>query len=218
MRILALADIHGAYDTMNAIIATEANCDVIVVAGDMTTNGGVLEFGKALKQVQSAGKPVVAVCGNMDPPDLEEVLTDFGISVNGKGIAISDVGFFGVSGAPVSILHTPNEISEEEIGVKAERGWKDVEATRWKVFVPHPPPYKTKVDRLFIGKHVGSRGVKNFIVQRQPDVTICGHIHEARGVDTVERSRIINCGPVGRGHYGIIILGPTISVENRSLS
>lgn len=218
MRILALADIHGSYDTMESIIAKEPGCDVIVVAGDVTTNGGVLEIGRAIRLVQSVGKPVVAVCGNMDPPDLEEVLNDFGVSVNGKGVVISEVGFFGVSGSPISFLHTPNEISEEEIGMKAERGWKDVEAARWKIFVPHSPPYKTKVDKLFIGKHVGSRAVKNFVVKRQPDVTICGHIHEARGSDSVERTKIINCGPVGKGYYGLINLGPTISVENRSLS
>ena len=217
MRILALSDIHGSYDVMESIIAKESDCDVIVVAGDVTTNGGVLEIGRALKLVQSAGKPVVAVCGNMDPPDLEEVLKDFGVSVNGKGVVISEVGFFGVSASPVSILHTPNEISEEEIGVRADRGWKDVEAARWKVFVPHSPPYKTKVDKLFIGKHVGSRAVKNFIVQRQPDVTICGHIHEARGVDVVERTKVINCGPVGRGFYGIITLGAATTLENNSL-
>ena len=218
MRILALADIHGSYDAMESIIAKERECDVIVVAGDVTTNGGVLEFGRALKQVQSSGKPVVAVCGNMDPPDLEDVLIDFSVSINGKGIVISDAGFFGVSGAPVSILHTPNEISEEEIGMKAERGWKEVQTARWKIFVPHSPPYKTKADRIFIGKHVGSRAVKNFIVQRQPDVTICGHIHEAHGIDAVEKTKIINCGPVGKGYYGLINLGPTISIENKSLS
>ncbi len=218
MRILALSDIHGSYDAMESIIAKERDCDVIVVAGDVTTNGGVFEIGKALKQVKSAGKPVVAVCGNMDPPDLEEVLKDLDVSINGKGVALSEVGFFGVSASPVSILHTPNEISEEEIGVRAERGWWDVKGARWKVFVPHSPPYKTKVDRIFIGKHVGSRAVKNFIVQRQPDVVICGHIHEARGVDAVEKTKIINCGPVGKGYYGLINLGSTISVENKSLS
>jgi hypothetical protein len=110
-------------------------------------------------------------------------------------------------------MHTPYEISEEEIKKRAEAGWLEVQAARWKIFVPHAPPQKTKLDRIFLGKHVGSTAVREFIEQYQPDVVICGHIHEARGVDSLGKATMVNCGAAGKGYYAIIEIGNTVDVQ-----
>jgi len=57
------------------------------------------------------------------------------------------------------------------------------------VFLFHSPPYKTNLDRAALdGKeidhvpldvHVGSIAVQRFIQQRQPLVTLHGHVHES---------------------------------------
>jgi hypothetical protein len=49
----------------------------------------------------------------------------------------------------------------------------------------------------------------------QPDVVICGHIHEAAGVDTIGRSRMVNCGPAHRGSYGLIDIAEQVTVAQR---
>ncbi|HTR80948.1 MAG TPA: metallophosphoesterase, partial [Bacteroidota bacterium] len=193
MQILALTDIHGSYETMESIIKAEPAADVIVLGGDITTNGNSSEMNEALRRARYFGKRVLAVCGNMDPFPLDDVIKKAGVSINAKGVVIGDVGFFGVSAAPSSFLRTPNEISEAEIEGRAKNGWVDVASARWKIFVPHAPPSNTSLDKTFFGKHVGSTSVRTFIETRQPDVVICGHIHEARGEDAIDKSKIVNC-------------------------
>ena len=217
MRILAVSDIHGSYDDLDAILSREASCDVLVIGGDLTTLGTEGEAEAAIKHLQSFGKPVLAVGGNMDPPQIDETFVQLGVSINGRGVVVNDVGYFGVSASPISPLNTPNEIPEEEIKRRAETGWKKILDARWKIFVPHAPPHNTKVDLVSSGKHVGSTAVRKFIETNQPDVVVCGHIHEARGMDSIGKTKIINCGLVGRGFYGMIHIDKTISVENRQL-
>ena len=215
MQIIALTDIHGSYKKVNDILMKESACDVIILGGDLTTFGSPKEADDAVRLFQSHGKPVLVVAGNMDPPNLEETFDRLKVSINGKAAIVGEAGFFGVSACPFSPLHTPYEISEEEIRRRAEEGWKRAQAARWKIFVPHAPPSNTKLDRILAGAHVGSTAVREFIEKKQPDVVLCGHIHEARGRDSIGKTQIVNCGPAGKGYYAVIELGDTIKVENR---
>ena len=47
------------------------------------------------------------------------------------------------------------------------------------VWLFHDPPFDTKLDVAFGGRHVGSRAVRKFIDKEQPLVTLHGHIHES---------------------------------------
>ena len=217
MKILAISDIHGDMEKAGQIIAREFPFDVIVVAGDLTTYGTTRDAEDALQQLLSYKKPVFAVAGNMDPPELENTFDVLGVSINGKGVIVDEVGVFGVSASPYSPLNTPYEISEEEILQRAEAGWQDVRTARWKIFVPHAPPLDTAADKLVSGKHVGSKSVRKFIQHRQPHVTICGHIHEARCQDRIGSTQIINCGPAGSGYYGMLTISSEVVVESCSV-
>jgi len=213
LRVLAFTDIHGSYGNVEKILAREEAYDAVIVGGDLTTFGSRKEAESAVQRFRAFDKPLLVVAGNMDPPELDTLFMDEGISINGRGTTLEGIGFFGVSAGPLSPLRTPNEISEEEILRRAELGWKDVEGTRWKVFVPHAPPCGTNVDIMRSGGHVGSTSVREFIQRYQPDLTVCGHIHEARGEDMLGRTRIVNCGPAGDGHYVVIELGDDLRIE-----
>lgn len=213
MRIVALSDIHRAYSKMVALVSSERSFDVIIVAGDLTTRGSRREAEEAIKQLQAFGKPVLAVAGNMDPPELDDLYEDLGISLNARGTVIDGVGFFGVSAAPLSPLKTPYEISEEEIARRCDSGWKDIMHARWKVFVPHSPPANTKLDVIRSGLNVGSHALREFIEIRRPDVVICGHIHEARGTDVIGTSQIMNCGSAGEGFYGRVTISDAVHLN-----
>jgi len=104
-------------------------------------------------------------------------------------------------------------VSEEEIALRAHSGWKDIQSARTTIFVPHAPPANTMVDLLTNGNHVGSTAIRKFIEQHHPTVVVCGHIHEARGIDTLGASKIINCGPAGKGYYAVITLGKEVLLE-----
>lgn len=213
MKILAMTDIHGAYEKAGRIIASESGISAIVIGGDLTTNGSAQEAQAALQTFAKAGLPLITVAGNMDPVEIEETFSANSVSVNARGTMLDDLGIFGVSGSPFTPMHTPNEISEEEISFRAHSGWKDVQAARIKIFVPHAPPHNTKLDTLRSGQHVGSTSVRKFVEQFQPDALVCGHIHESRGTDTLGKTIMANCGPAANGYYAILTIGKTVSVE-----
>jgi len=88
LRILAVSDIHGSYDNVDVILSHELSCDVLIIGGDLTTYGTASEAAAAIKHIQSFGKPVFAVGGNMDPPQLDDTFVQLGVSINGRGCRI----------------------------------------------------------------------------------------------------------------------------------
>ena len=68
------------------------------------------------------------------------------------------------------------------------------------IFMAHSPPYRTTLDRAALdGKsvdhvpldvHVGSVALKRFIEQRQPRITLHGHVHESARITGSWRDRI----------------------------
>lgn len=175
--------------------------DLVLIAGDLTTWGTRSDAEMALGALEQERIPLLVVAGNMDPPPIEAVFLDRGISLNARGCLVGPVGFFGVSASPFSSLHTPNEVSEDEIMRRAEIGWEMVKAAKTHVFVSHTPPAATRLDRIPSGEHVGSIAVRQFVETWQPDVVVCGHIHEARGIERLGKSTVVNCGPGGRGYH-----------------
>ncbi len=217
MRILAISDIHGGYDVVDRILYYEKEYDVVVIAGDLTTHGTPDEAETAIRHIMTHGKQLICVVGNMDSREIEDRLEHLYVLVDETAEIAGNVAFFGVSGCPETPMHTPYELSEEEILSRAEKGWQQASQSAIRVFVPHAPPYKTKVDKIFLGKHVGSRSVRSIIEKYQPDVVICGHIHEASGQDTIGKSKIVNCGPAHNGYYAMIEIGEEIRIENKRL-
>ena len=47
------------------------------------------------------------------------------------------------------------------------------------IYIMHSPPFGTKLDLIRGGKPGGSRSIKSFIEERQPLLTLHGHIHES---------------------------------------
>lgn len=47
------------------------------------------------------------------------------------------------------------------------------------ILITHCPPAETFADMMWGPRHVGSRGVREFILSRRPRVSLHGHIHEA---------------------------------------
>jgi Icc-related predicted phosphoesterase len=62
------------------------------------------------------------------------------------------------------------------------------------ILVSHQPPHDTLCD-VSRGAHVGSTTIRQFILDREPDLVLCGHIHESVGDDRLGASRVVNPGP-----------------------
>jgi Icc-related predicted phosphoesterase len=83
-----------------------------------------------------------------------------------------------------------------------------VEGVKVKVQVTHAPPVRTKLDVVYTGAHVGSEAVRKAIEKFKPVLAISAHIHEARGVDEIGGTKLINAGRFPEGYCGLA------SIEN----
>jgi uncharacterized protein len=208
-----VVDVHGRPQSVSDTVAALGEFDVLIVGGDITTAGTPDEAERAIASWRPLAPRLLALAGNMDSPEIDDRLAELGITLDGRGITLDGVGLFGVSAAPISPLRTPYELSDEELERRIARGFTAVEACRAKVFCPHAPPRGTACDLLPGGEHVGSAVIRAFVEPEQPDVVLCGHIHESRGTDAIGRSRIVNPGPVTAGHYAVVELDGELEVR-----
>ncbi|MCX7983969.1 MAG: metallophosphoesterase [Bacteroidetes bacterium] len=214
MRILALSDIHGKRERLANILSQTNSFDLVCIAGDFTTHGTISQVQDIFSIIAQYSKPIIAVAGNMDSREIDGWLSTMGVGVNKKSIMYDTIGFCGVSAAPYSMLHTPYEVSEDDIFAALESGWNEFNNATRKVVLSHVPPYKTKVDTIRLGLHVGSTALRAFIEQYSPDLVLCGHIHEAKGTDILGTTLICNCGSVAENKYAIIDINDGITVEH----
>ena len=213
MKIVYVVDVHEDYAAVARAVNAAGTPDLLIVGGDITTAGTADEAALAVEAWLPLASRLLAVAGNMDSPATDARLASLGVALDGHGVVLGDVGVFGVSGGPKSPLHTPYEITEEQIEARIESGFDDVMNCRVKIFCPHAPPKDTACDRIHSGLHVGSTAVRTFIERAQPDLVLCGHIHESRGEDHIGRTRVVNPGPVSAGHYAVVEVGETLTVR-----
>jgi len=101
---------------------------------------------------------------------------------------------------------------------RLNKGWKNrlskifsqIKSDKPILFLFHDPPKNTKLDFInnpsspMNGKHVGDEIIREFIEKYQPQVAICGHIHETQGTDQIGKSLIINAGYGRIGQFLIL--------------
>ncbi|WP_297536198.1 metallophosphoesterase [Thermococcus sp.] len=201
MRIVAITDIHGNIREAEkmAEIFRNANFDVLLIAGDITnfSNRRVAEM--VLRPLLSLDIPVFAVHGNCDGRDVPELLDELGIWLHDRRRELNGVGFIGIGGSNITPFNTIWELTEDEIQEILMRNYRPGD-----VILSHVPPKDTKADRVHSGLHVGSSALREFIEENRPPLVVTGHIHEARSVDRVGETVIVNPGPLFRGYYAVI--------------
>jgi uncharacterized protein len=213
MKIAYLVDVHDRFDAVPQALARLGAVDLLLIGGDITTGGTPDEAAQAVEDWASLAPRLLALAGNMDSAAIDARLAELGVALDSRGYTFGDVGVFGVSAAPKSPLRTPYELGDDELTRRIEDGFRAVEDCRVKIFCPHAPPRDTACDRLPSGEHVGSAVIRVFIERAQPDLTLCGHIHEARGADEIGATQIVNPGPARAGHYALVEVDGEVVVE-----
>lgn len=210
MRLLAAADFHGFKPAFEAlkVNAKREGADLIIACGDITNFGTREQAENLLRILADTRIPILFVPGNCDPPSLTEINFDGVMCIHGLGVTFGDLDFLGVGGSTITPFNTIFEMSEEEIAKILDRCLNNIGGSHGKgmVLVSHSPPKNTKTDRTFTGMHVGSSSIRGFIERYKPLLTICGHIHEAKGKDCIDGSLIANPGPARHGNYAIIYI------------
>lgn len=190
--------------------------DAVVVAGDLA-NRDARTAKQIVRILSKAAARVFFVPGNMDNPILVDWNgTDRITCLHGKKIVYGEVCFVGLGGAIAGAFGAPLEFSEAE----ARRTLAQAIGPSFShpvTLVSHCPPKDTAVDMAFGGRHVGSEAVREFIEEKEPVLVVCGHIHEAQGIDKIGKTLVVNVGAAAHGHYASISVEEQVKIELRRL-
>ena len=219
MKIISFGDIHEDYSNLIPLKNELENADLVIVTGDLTNFNGRKEAEKVIEAIMKYNENVLAQLGNLDQPEVNDYLTEKDINLHRNGFIRDDIGIFGVGGSNPTPFNTPTEFGEDEIETFLHEGIDKVKDATFKIMVPHMPPKDTKLDIISAGVHVGSQSVRDFILKYKPDISLSGHIHEARGSDTIESTLVFNAGMFREGGYVVITKTPEgLSAELKVLS
>jgi Icc-related predicted phosphoesterase len=201
MKLLGFSDLHGDTRLMSAAFAASGPVDCVVLSGDITNFGGRHDARLIIDELFAHCRHVYAVHGNCDGFDVAACLEDYGCSVHGRCTTHGGIGFIGAGFSLPCPGTTPGEISDADFHDVLSRAAAGAHRTTPLVLVTHEPPFNTAIDLAYTGEHVGSRSIRRFIERRQPLLAFAGHIHEARGIDTIGATIVCNPGPLRRGWY-----------------
>lgn len=203
MKILAISDPHGDYSKIKKIMERAGDFDLAMIVGDIT-NFGPDE--KVEELMEMFDKPVLAIPGNCDQKSILEALdASKAINLHGKAEQIGEIRFIGLGGSNPTPFKTPFELSEEYIENALEGMVCSAENTDdcgTIVLLTHAPPHGTR-DELPFG-HVGSKAIQKFV--DRVDLIVCGHIHEAKGIETVGKTVVVNPGEACKGFCALITI------------
>ena len=216
---IVIGDLHDSTSRFGDIPGL-AEAEGVIVTGDLTVTGGVPAARRVLDALGVYNPRILAQIGNMDRAEITDWLEweDRNLHVRVRQLD-PDTAVMGVGGSPFTPFGTPSEFPETRFADWLEQLWRTARRSRRVVLVSHTPPRDTRCDRLTDGSHVGSTAVRDFLLECQPDVCLCGHIHEARSLDRLGRTILVNPGPLATGGYAVLSVGEDgLSVSLRTLA
>jgi Icc-related predicted phosphoesterase len=213
VKIVVLADIHGSLEPLVRLEKPLSEADVILVAGDITNFGGVVQARAVLGQLKRWNTSVLAVAGNCDPPAVDACLVEAGVSLQGRAVCVNSWWFAGVGGALPDLGKLPIEGGERLFLETLEKAYAQCGDPARLVVVTHQPAWNTAMDAVSPGRHVGNRAIRAFIDKARPRLAVSGHIHEIIGSERLGPTTLVNPGPAKNGRYAEIDLDNNIHVR-----
>jgi hypothetical protein len=201
VKLVALADLHGDRSALGDLDPVLRWADVLLLVGDITHFGSAARAQELLGYLTALGKPVLAVAGNCDPPDIDRLLTTMHINLHGRRHTLPHLDLVGLGGALPGPRPTPFVLpaaEQQRLLARSALAGRPGCAT---VLVSHEPPYDTQADRAHDGTHVGSRAVREYVARQQTALCLCGHIHESAAVDCLGDTVVLNPGPARDRRY-----------------
>jgi uncharacterized protein len=217
LRILGLADLHDHWEMLGQL--KDTNADLIAFCGDLHNGSTREKAGPTVKALATLGLPVLIVPGNMDHKNVVPKLwREAGyVMLHRSSFVQGDFGFLGMGGMvakdplrigdPARYYH-----SDEDVYRTLAEAYPEIFGTKFKIIITHQPPRGLR-DTLYNGESSGSVSLRRFVDEYQPQLLLCGHIHEDRGEASLGYTKILNVGELGRGYAALIELGEVTKVE-----
>lgn len=212
-RFFAFSDVHGSADALSVVVRSmsrrAASSTAILCPGDYTAHFAT-HFSSDVWQSQATGQraqdpsldliasicgplglPFVFVPGNHDPPNplLRQGTYNVDLLAGHPPVTLGGVHITGVGGAPVL---TWREEDVKPILMAAAKRLRGAD-----IVLLHSPPHCTGLDvQHVVGRafHRGSPLLHAFLEVVRPRLALCGHIHQATGVEVLGDTLLVNLG------------------------
>lgn len=217
LRILGLADIHDQIEMIDTM--RDATADLIAFCGDLHDDSSYSDAKPAAVALAKFGMPILIVPGNNDHKDVVRRLwKEAGfIIMHRSSFQYGNCGFLGMGGMEMRNSNVIRESAnyyhqDEEVYDSLAMGYQEISGSSKTIVLTHQPPRGAR-DTVYNGKSTGSISLYRFVKEFQPELLLCGHIHESRGEAWIGRTKIINVGEGRRGYAVLIELNDEIGVD-----
>lgn len=190
MKILAFSDMHLSRRHAAAIVEASGEADLVIGAGDFCNMRDGL--GEAMRLLEGLQAPCVAVPGNCESDDELRAAALPGMTVlHGNATEVGGLNLFGLGyGVP------PTPFGEWSCDLPEEMAAQMLApCDTADILIFHSPP-KGLADVTSTGHSVGSTAIHDAIIRVQPQLALCGHIHDCWGVrGQIGQTVVVNLGP-----------------------
>ena len=194
-KILAVSDVHGEEnENLYTYLKNNDDIELVLILGDITDSGPLDFVGTFIDKVADCGVDVIAIPGNCDPKGICNAINEVSFCLHNNIIAYGDAILFGYGGSNETPFNTPGEIQDNkiygdvyELLANYDYVYND-KVPKVRILVTHAPPYNTEADKMENGQHVGSQGILKSIHEFEPEINVCGHIHEAKSVSKIGKT------------------------------
>ncbi len=194
MKLLVFSDLHNDFHIAAKLVELSNAVDAVVGAGDFCVARQGLD--EIIAPLSAITKPTVVVPGNSESDEeLMQACRSWKTArvLHGSRTTIAEISFFGIGGGiPITPFGSWSyDFSEDEAYDLLS------DCPSGGVLVSHSPPAGV-LDLSSDGRSLGSQAVRETILNKKPNLVVCGHIHGSAGqIDRIGETTVINAGPQG---------------------
>lgn len=197
MKVICISDTHGRHAQLAL-----PDADVVVHAGDISNRGKLPEIKAFLEWFSALPMPnKIFIAGNHDfyfedinDEEFRRILPENIIYLNDSACVIDGVKFWGSPITP----YFHNWAFNRHRGAAIRAHW-DLIAEDTDVLITHGPA-KGILDKTASGQHVGCADLLHRVQQLKLKAHICGHIHEAYGMEIHGGVKFVNAAVLNENY------------------